>query len=253
MVGSCGYFLSASRWERWEVAITPARRRLGRRPQLSDEVAVYIREIIISGRVRPGEYLRLERLAAELGISVTPVREALQSLRSEGFVQLEPRRGFVVVPLSRQDVMDLFWVQATIGGELAARAAHSISAHELTRLDGIQRAIKRAEGDGDLFRAERLNQEFHRAVSFAGGDGKLAWLLGTVAQYVPAGIYGEITNWATGALADHKAILDALHAEHSQAASAAMHSHIVHIGEVLIEHLEQEGVWPVTADGHSWS
>jgi DNA-binding GntR family transcriptional regulator len=198
--------------------------------------------------VRPGDYLRLERLAVELGISVTPVREALQSLRSEGFVQLEPRRGFVVVPLSRQDVLDLFWVQATIGGELAARAAHSISPVELARLDGIQRAMKRAQGGGDLFRAERLNQEFHRTVSFSGGDGKLAWLLTTVTQYVPSGLYGEISNWPAGALADHAAILDALHAEHAEAASAAMHSHIVHIGEMLIEHLEQEGVWSATAD-----
>jgi len=210
---------------------------------LSDEVAVYIRELIISGQVRPGEYLRLERMAAELGISVTPVREALQSLRSEGFVQLEPRRGFVVVPLSRQDVIDLFWVQATIGAELAGRAATSITPRELTRLDGIQQAMKRAESAGDLFRAERLNQEFHRTVSFAGGDGKLAWLLGTVARYVPAGMYGEISNWPGAALADHAAILDALRAEHSQAASAAMHSHIVHIGERLVEHLEGEGLW----------
>lgn len=238
-----GDFFPSTNRERWELVITPARRRLGRRPQLSDEVAVYIRELIISGRVRPGEYLRLERLAVELGISVTPVREALQSLRSEGFVQLEPRRGFVVVPLSRQDVMDLFWVQATIGGELAARAAESIGTQELSRLDGIQQAMKRAERAGDLFRAERLNQEFHRTVSFAGGDGKLAWLLGTVTQYVPAGLYGELANWPVRAMADHAAILDALRAEHAQAASAAMHSHIVHIGEMLIGHLEKEGLW----------
>lgn len=85
---------------------------LGTRLQLSDEAAARIRELIMDGRVRPGDYLRLERLALEFGISVTPVREALKSLRSEGFVVLEPRRGFVVAPLSKRDVQDLFWVQA---------------------------------------------------------------------------------------------------------------------------------------------
>lgn len=70
-------------------------RALGRRRQLSDEVADYVRELIMSGQVRHGEFLRLERVADDLGISVTPVREALLSLRGEGFVTLEPRRGFM--------------------------------------------------------------------------------------------------------------------------------------------------------------
>src|SRR5581483_6398970 len=96
-------------------------RGLGERPQLSDEVAARIRQAIMSGKVRQGEYLRLERLAAEFGISVTPVREALKSLRSEGFVVLEPRRGFVVARLSQQDVKDLFWAQAVVAAELTSR------------------------------------------------------------------------------------------------------------------------------------
>src|SRR5690606_26011206 len=92
-------------------APSPApRRALGTRLQLGDEAAARIRELILDGRVRPGERLRLERLALEFGVSVTPVREALKSLRSEGFVVLEPRRGFVVAPLSKRDVRDLFWV-----------------------------------------------------------------------------------------------------------------------------------------------
>ena len=61
---------------------------ISRRPQLSEEVATYLRQRVMSGQVRPGEYLRLEHVAEELGISVTPVREALVALRGEGFVQL---------------------------------------------------------------------------------------------------------------------------------------------------------------------
>ncbi len=98
----------------------------------------------MDGRVRPGDYLRLERLALEFGISVTPVREALKSLRSEGFVVLEPRRGFVVAPLSKRDVQDLFWVQAGIAAELTARAAPRIGAGTLGELDGLHHALERA-------------------------------------------------------------------------------------------------------------
>src|SRR5690606_36713204 len=83
-------------------------RDLGRRRHLGDEVAAYERELIMSGQVGHGEFLRLERIADDLGISVTPVREALLSLRGEGFVTLEPRRWFMPASLTLQDVQDLF-------------------------------------------------------------------------------------------------------------------------------------------------
>src|SRR5205807_8906231 len=89
-------------------------RRPLRRAQLSDEVAGHLRAAIMSGALRPGTFIRLDETAAKLGVSVTPVREALLKLRGEGMVRLEPHRGHVVLPLSRQDVDDIFWVQAII-------------------------------------------------------------------------------------------------------------------------------------------
>lgn len=122
----------------------PSPRAAGTRLQLGDEVAARIRELIVDGIVRPGEHLRLEHLAAEFRISVTPVREALKSLRAEGFVVLEPRRGFVVAPLSKQDVADLFWVQAGIAAELTARAAARLDGAALGDLDAAHLALEHA-------------------------------------------------------------------------------------------------------------
>src|ERR1700736_5606820 len=101
----------------------PRRRRPLRRAQLSDEVAGHLRASIMSGALRPGTFIRLDETAAKLGVSATPVREALLKLRGEGMVQLEPHRGHVVLPLSRQAIAAIFWVQATIARELAASAA----------------------------------------------------------------------------------------------------------------------------------
>ena len=81
-----------------------------------------MRELILSGKVKTGEFLRLEPIAEALGVSNTPVREGLLSLRAEGLVVLVPRRGFTAGSFTRQDVEDIFWAQATIGSELAARA-----------------------------------------------------------------------------------------------------------------------------------
>ena len=93
------------------------------RPQLSEDVARYVRSRIFDGTYAAGEYMRLDQLAAELGISVTPVREALFNLRAEGLLVQQPRRGFMVLPVTGRDIADVSEVQAHIGGELAARAA----------------------------------------------------------------------------------------------------------------------------------
>src|SRR5579859_7836235 len=105
-----------------------------RRPQLPEQVAAHLRETVMSGRLRPGEFIRLDAVAQELGTSVTPVREALLSLRGEGMVRLIPRRGFVVSPLSRLDVEDLFDIQAYIGAEILARACLRITGEQLEEL-----------------------------------------------------------------------------------------------------------------------
>jgi len=222
--------------------VVPSRRVIAR-PQLSDEVAARLREQIMDGRVRPGEYLRLERLAAEFGISVTPVREALQSLRSQGFVHLEPRRGFVVAPLSRQDVADLFWVQAGIAAELAARAADAITTGVLRELTGIQEALRRAVADGRTDLVEEHNHAFHRSINLAAGSAKLAWSLSSVARYVPRGLYGRLPDWPRTALQDHEAVLQALTRADPDQAAAAMRAHITRAGELLIVHLERRGLW----------
>src|SRR3954467_2803520 len=119
------------------------------RRQLPEEVASYVRGLIFSGGVRPGEFLRLEPIAEVLGVSNTPVREGLLSLRSEGLVQLVPRRGFVVAPFDQQDVRDLFWVQAQLAGELAARAAKKISQESLALLEQTADRHAQAIADGD--------------------------------------------------------------------------------------------------------
>ncbi|MFP3967085.1 GntR family transcriptional regulator [Actinomadura fulvescens] len=215
---------------------------------MSDEVAARIRELIMDGRVRPGEFLRLERLALDFGISVTPVREALQSLRSEGFVQLEPRRGFVVAPLSKQDVKDLFWVQASIAAELTTRAAGLIGPEPLRELTTIHRGLDQAVRAGRVDLVEEHNHAFHRAINLAADSPKLAWSLGSVARYVPRGLYGRLTDWPAVALRDHDRIMTALSLHDPEAASEAMRAHITQAGELLIAHLERQGLWRAVLD-----
>jgi DNA-binding GntR family transcriptional regulator len=208
------------------------------RPQLSDEAAAHVRELVLTGRLKPGEFVRVDRVAEELDMSVTPVREGLLALRGEGLLELAPRRGFVVAALSEDDVRDLFWVQAQIAGELAARATKRLTAEQFKELEGLQEVLGRAVDSGNLDEVERCNHAFHRAVNLAAGAPKLTWFLRTATRYVPHRSYHRVGGWPDASAHDHVGILDGLRSRDPEAVRNAMEEHINHIGELLIEHAE---------------
>ncbi|MET9215650.1 MULTISPECIES: GntR family transcriptional regulator [unclassified Nocardia] len=231
-----------------ETTVQGLPRRAGRqRHQLSEDVATYVRELIISGQVRPGEFLRIEPVAEAVGVSNTPVREGLLLLSGEGFVELVPRRGFMVSEFTKQDVHDLFWAQATMAGELASRAAKAISGAELDRLAGVVAAHARAaevEADEDLV---VYGHEFHRSVNLAANSRRLATLLGTVVKQLPNRFYISIEGHREDTLRDHPAILEALRQRRAKAAGSLMRDHIMSSADELIAMLEKQGMWSVEA------
>lgn len=218
-------------------------------PQLGENVAAYVRELIMTGQVREGEFLRVDRLASDLGVSATPVREALQALRGDGFVILQPRRGFMVASLSAQDVLDLFVVQGDVAGELAARAAVRMADEDVEAIARIQGNLDAAAKAGDPVAAEEWNHEFHRVINLAASSPKLLWLLGTVVRYAPRLFYGSIHGWSEASSEDHGDIVVACETHDAELARVTMRSHIVHAGQLLVEHLRGTGFWDEAADG----
>ena len=196
------------------ISTRPRSRLPLRRAQLSDEVAGHLRVAIMSGKLRPGTFIRLDETAAELGVSITPVREALLKLRGEGIVQLEPHRGHFVLPLTRQDVNDIFWLQATIARELATSATDHITDAEIDELDHINDALAAAvgsgNGSGDAETIATIEFAFHRAFNQASGRIKLAWFLLNAARYMPALIYAADPQWGAAAVDHHRQLVAAL-------------------------------------------
>jgi DNA-binding GntR family transcriptional regulator len=219
----------------------PAASRIKRRMQLSDEVASHIRDLIMSGQLRGGEFVRLEKLAEELGVSSTPVREGLLALRGEGFVRQERHRGFVVVELSRDDINDLFLVQATVAGELAARATERLTPADLARLERVQFDLNEAAQLGLVREIDELNDTFHRIINRAANSKKLAWFLSIAVQYVPRRYFASITGWREASVHDHSDIIEALRSHDAEGARREMSAHIIHAGELLADNLAQAG------------
>ncbi|GIE85317.1 GntR family transcriptional regulator [Actinoplanes regularis] len=213
------------------------------RPQLSDEVAAALRGRIMSGELRPGARIRLEEVAAQLGVSITPVREALLTLRGEDMVELEPRKGYVVAPLSEQDVVDLFRLQGDIAGELAARLAERITGTERDELALADRALQRAARTRKVGEIEQLEYEFHRTINRMAQARKLSWFLHVATRYTPARFYAADSGWREAMRADHQALLAAFAAKDPGAARAAMARHFTDGADLLVKHLRGLGIW----------
>lgn len=201
-----------------------------------------LRERIIAGTLKEGEFLRIDAIAKDLGISTTPVREGLLLLQSESFVRLIPRRGFVVNSFSKDDLLDLFWAQATLGAELAARAAKKITEADLEQLRRIQSAHEAAFKSDDP-QVTRLGHEFHRAINLAAESPRLALTLGGLTKQLPNRFYASIEGQLKDAVEYHPIILDAIRVRDPDAARSLMFQHIMSGGEHLVDMLERQGMW----------
>lgn len=211
--------------------------------QLSELVAMRLREEIISGRLKKGQFLRIDAVAKSMGVSMTPVREGLLLLRSEAYVRLIPRRGFVVNGFSRNDLIDLFWAQAVIGAELASRAAARISAADIARLGDLQSTYEEAIAARDQPLVSRLGHQFHRIINLAAGSPRLALLMRSLTSQLPNRFYASIEGQVPEAAKCHPVILDAIARRDARAAASLMFAHIHSAGEHLLPMLERHGLW----------
>jgi DNA-binding GntR family transcriptional regulator len=213
------------------------------RLQLSETVAMNLREQIVSGSLKKGEFLRVDAIAKSLGVSTTPVREGLLLLQSESFVRLIPRRGFMVNSFDKDDLRDLFWAQGVIAGELTARATTRMSKADVNRLQADHIESKAAFVVGDDPSVSRFGHDFHRTISLGARSPRLALLLGSLTKQLPNRFYANIEGTMKDAMEFHGVILEAICAGDAETARAGMFSHIAGVGEHLVAMLERQGMW----------
>ena len=217
--------------------------RLGRRPQLSEEVASVLRHKIMTAEYRPGDPIRMDETAAELGVSVTPVREALLTLRGEGMVESAPHRGYVVGDLSRTDVEDIFWLQGEAATRIARRTAGLIDDAQRAELSEAVERLRSAVAVGDPAAITEAEFEFHRTHNRISGSTKLAWFLLSATRYTPHQMYASDPDWAAVALDSHDRLIAAYAAGNAEAAADAVRVQFVDGADRLMRHLEATDIW----------
>lgn len=180
---------------------------------------------IRNGTLQPGDRLTETDLAARLGISRTPVREAIRQLETDGLVVHMPRLGATIRTLGPAEISELYDMRAVLEGAAAQFAARAASNVELNELEALHDAMMAAP-DGDAMFG--LNQQFHFALLDAARNRFLIKAVGAIHKTLlilgPSTI--AETDRASMALTEHVAILTALKARDPKAAGDAMRHHI---------------------------
>jgi DNA-binding GntR family transcriptional regulator len=210
------------------------------RPNLKDMVARRLREMIFTGQLHPGSKVDQDEMAAQLGVSKLPVREALIALESEGLIDNIPRRGAFVAPLSRDDVRDHYNLFGLVSGLAAERAATRLSDEELDALEGLAEHMARSDSAQEQ---EELNFRFHRLVNLAGGSRRLRSVLRLLGNSIPARFFVFAPGWSEVAEHDHRRILDALRERDPDAARRAVEHHLRDSADHAVRILEERGFW----------
>jgi DNA-binding GntR family transcriptional regulator len=210
--------------------------------QLHHWVADRLRADILEGRLKPGEWLRQERLAQAYGVSQMPVREALKQLAAEGLVEHVPYRGVRIVEFSPEDVEDLYACRAFIEGMAARSAAQNVTKEELAELRDIHEQMVRCKTPEELAKYRELNRRFHGLIFSASRRSYIVRTLAQLWSAFPTMLWSNIPGIAVTSVpgrdepdaAEHEEIVEALAARDADRAESAVRRHIESAGEMLV-------------------
>ncbi len=209
----------------------------------TDEVYSSLRLAILTRQFLPGQRLLADELASQLGVSLTPVRHALQQLAVESLVEIHPRSGTYVASISSEDLADTFEIRLALELLAGRRCISRMGGVGLQRFEsllvGLGKAVRNAE---DMKQHEALNLDFHRALFDLAGSKRLSDLYESLNAHIQIARVHAAEGPSLQALrarlaqeqAEHEAIVSALAARSLPKLDAALRAHITRSQESLI-------------------
>jgi DNA-binding GntR family transcriptional regulator len=215
------------------------------RPSSGDLVAAHIRRLVATGVYRPGDRVRQDELAADLGVSRIPVREALIALQREGWVTVEPHRGAFVNGLDAEFVRDHFELHGAIAGLMARRVVERADDDTVAEL--LTAAAGVVEAPDDPVEFDRCAYAYIDTFEWAAAAPRLSSMTRVMANLYPGNFFAEIPGAIEAQRTGIAAVADAFAARDADAASVAYEQLLRRQGEVLTAALEQRGVFDLPA------
>jgi DNA-binding GntR family transcriptional regulator len=202
-------------------AAPPLARTLSRRA-LYEDVAERLRAQIFARQLEPGAWIDELKLAAEYGISRTPLREALKVLAAEGLVAMKPRRGAYVAEMSRDDVTQVYHLLSLLESDAAAAVARHASDEQLRSLH--ERLEKQARQRDAFFAA---NEQFHIALLDAAGNRWRTQIVTDLRKVMKLNRHHSLFKQGrlADSLAEHRALMAAIEAREATKAAKLMREH----------------------------
>jgi DNA-binding GntR family transcriptional regulator len=213
---------------------------------LKEDIFDVLHEKIISGTYKPGDWLRQDDIATQLGVSMTPVREALDLLVSAGLAERVPYRGVRVREMSTKDVVEAYGLRLVLEAVIAQEAARNITPDQVAVLEDILEKMKKHETLQDVSSERQSSREFHTAVAEATRNDLLIKLYAVVTNAFPDWLLYEALFRYPELLADsmlstyqeHVAIVEALKKRDAEQAVRKSIEHLSESGKWLAEYLD---------------
>ena len=204
---------------------------------LSAKVYQHIRNGIIEGRYKTGEFLIETKLAEELGVSRTPIREALKQLEMEELAVSIPNRGVVAQGFSPQDIDDIFTIRLLLEGQVAYWAAERIDQEGLDHLSEIVDMMEMYTRRNNPAQLANLDSEFHDCIYSASKSRVLKHVLATLHQALKSTRRSLLTmpDRTGKSLSEHRLILEALEKRLPEEAKKHMENHVRHAGHKYLD------------------
>lgn len=213
--------------------------------QLHEIVAERLREAILTGELKPGEFIRQNHIAEEYGVSQIPVREALKDLVAESLLEHIPYRGVRVVKYSIDDLEDIFALRSFLEGRAAASTAENISEETLDRLIKLTEEMKSNFTAKNLTAYRELNKQFHERIYLSSQRVYLIQNLDKLWSSFPTLIQGNFPQSGNSLYRDldrrdyqdHLDIIKAFKNRDPIAVEKAIKKHIDYAGKDLVKNL----------------
>ena len=204
---------------------------------LHDDVADRLRELIFGGSLTPGSFIDEPALCEQLGISRTPLREALKVLTAEGLLRHEPRRGCFVNQITERDLDEIFPVIALLEGRCAFEAARNASDADLAALEVLHQRLNRHAQARRISDYYETNHSIHEAIITLADNRWLAQVIGDLRKILRLARLQQLhaPGRLDQSLSEHMAVFAALKARDAEGAEAAMRTHLVRQREALRE------------------
>lgn len=201
-----------------------------------------IRSAIINGTLQPRERLMEIQMAEELGVSRTPIREALRKLELEGFIVMVPRKGAYVSDLSFKDIADVFEIRAALEGLAAGLAAERITDDELETMERLLVGKQEAITAGDIDKLVEVDTSFHELLYRASRNVRLATIISNLREQIQRFRLTSLSFPGRNkeSLLEHKQIVEAIQSRDIQLARQLAQEHIENAENVLIECMKIE-------------